>query len=57
MSDLRELLQIPASRLEEINALLLDPKNATVRESVDVVVVLLRRSGGNQPQACGGRKA
>jgi hypothetical protein len=37
MSDLRELLQLPAGRLEEINALLLDPKNATVYELVDVV--------------------
>ena len=37
MSDLRKMLQIPASRLEEINALLLDPQNATVGELVDVV--------------------
>ena len=37
MSDLRKMLQIPAGRLEEINTLLLDPKNATVCELVDVV--------------------
>jgi len=37
MSDLRKLLQIPAGRLEEINALLVDPKNATVGELVDMV--------------------
>jgi hypothetical protein len=37
MSDLRKLLQLPARRLEEINALLVDPKNATVGELVDVV--------------------
>jgi len=44
MSDLRKLLQLPAGRLEEINALLLDPKNATVGELVDVV----ERYGGPQ---------
>ena len=37
MADLRKLLQIPASRLEEINALLLDPNSATVSDLLDVV--------------------
>lgn len=37
MSTLREHLKISATRLEEVNALLLDPKNATVQAVLDLV--------------------
>ena len=37
MANLRELLKISATRIDEINALLVDPKNETVTELLKVV--------------------
>ncbi len=45
---LRQRLHIPDGRLDDINALLLDPDSRVVNDLLDVVA-RVRHAGGNQP--------